>query len=87
MCTHTQTLDKACFDSKNGCPDFGPDDSFFICQMHRGHPFLCFRGIRGHPFPKTWELRGIRFHKMGIRFFKTPFLEGIKRNQLPLLKL
>ena len=48
---------------------------------------MTFRGIRGHPFLKTWEWRGIRFHKMGIRFFKTPFLEGISCNQLLLLKL
>ena len=51
-----------------------------------GIRFLLFKGIRGHPFAKTWELRDIRFHKMGIRFSKTPFWEGIKRNQLPLLK-
>ena len=44
------------------------------------------RAIRGHPFPKTWEWKGIRFNKMGIRFSKAPLLEGIKRMQLPLLK-
>ena len=75
-----------CFDLKNGCPRLTADDLFLMGQMHRGHPFLLFKGIRGHPFAKTWELRGIRFHKMGIRFSKTPFWEGIKRNQLPLLK-
>ena len=72
---------------KNGCPGSGMGNLFFTGEMHMGHPFLCFEGIRGHPFPETWELRGIRFRKMGIRFSKTPFLEGIKRNQFPLLKL
>ena len=62
-------------------------DPFFTRKTPRGHPFSCFEGIRGHPFPETWELRGIRFPKMGIRFSKTPVLVGIKRNQLPLLKL
>ena len=50
-----------------------------------GH-FGASEGIRFQKRGKTWESWGIRFCKMGIRFSKTPFLEGIKRNQLPPLK-
>ena len=72
---------------ENGCPLSSQSVLFFTDRTRQGHPFLTFRSIRGHPFLKTWEWRGIRFHKMGIRFFKTPFLEGISCNQLLLLKL
>ena len=59
---------------------------FLASQTRQGIRFGLSEGICGHPFSKTWALRGIRFRKMGIRFAKTPFLEGIKRYQLPLLK-
>ena len=68
-------------------PQFRARDYIYRSNASGGHPFLLSRGIRGHPFPKMWELRGIRFHNMGIRFSKTPFWEGIKRIQLHLLKL
>ena len=54
-------------DSKNGCPGSEAVDLFFTRKWHRGHPFWPFEGIRGHPFLETWDLRGIRFRKMGIR--------------------
>ena len=52
---------------ENGCP--GPEavDLFFTHKLRRGHPFWPFESIRGHPFLETWDLRGIRFRKMGIR--------------------
>ena len=73
--------------AKADAPHLRRSDLFLIGHLNTGHPFLPSRGIRGHPFPKTWEWKGIRFKKMGIRFSKTPFLEGIKRMQLLLLKL
>ena len=63
------------------------NDPFLISQLNTGHPFLLSRAIRGHPFPKAWEWKGIRFNKMGIRFPKHHSCKGIKRMQLPLLKL
>ena len=86
MHMHTQDKTKLLI-TEADAPHLRRDDPFLISQLSTGHPFLLSRGIRGHPFPKTWEWRGIRFEKMGIRFSKTPFLEGIKRMQLLLLKL
>ena len=73
--------------AKANAPHLRRIGPFFMGQLNTGHSFLPSRGIRGHPFPKTPFLEGIRFKKMGIHFSKTPFLEGIKRMQLLLLKL
>ena len=43
------------------------DGYVFTSQITQGHPFSVSKGIRGHPFPETWEWRGIRFQKRGIR--------------------
>ena len=77
----------AVYGIENGCPIPGQGDLFFTSQMCRGHPFWSFGGIRGHPFSKTWEWMGHPFSQNGHPLNpKTLFLEGIKRNQLPLLK-
>ena len=59
--------DSCSCDFVGGCPSSWVGDLFFKCKCATGHPFFAFLSIWGHPFSETWEWRGIRFRKRGIR--------------------
>ena len=59
--------DSCSYEFVGGCPGSWAGDLFFMGKCAMGHPFFDFGGIWGHPFSETWEWRGIRFRKTGIR--------------------